>query len=308
MHTETDTAFDHTTRTAVPRFLLGCLAAVAAVGLPGVATTAPVDDRTPATPAVIADHPGGIAARLHAADGTPLPGNVFLLIGPSEAGAEARVYDTTPYTHDRGVHPDTEASNLLANRVVRTITGSEIPLVEMTHASAGGPSGGLTRAIAYLDIVSDGEFTGDLRVAATGQLSSEGHLRGIDHIDAKAAAADLADVDVLFTPTLPTKQTLEAHAARLVGEIARDPHMGGALNDPRRLAAFRQWGADRPVGMDVVDARHLIDVSAYLCGTGSTFACEVTESLDQLAQQRLDDLTAQASSELHRLRVAGGRP
>jgi hypothetical protein len=77
------------------------------------------------------------------------------------------------------------------------------------------------------------------------------------------------------------------------------------LNDARRLATFGRWGADRPDGIDVVDARHLIDVSAYLCGAGSGFACRVTESLDRLAQQRLDDLTEEASAELRRLRASG---
>lgn len=281
------------------RTLLGCcLAVVAAVGFRA---------GTPVTPTAVADDAGGIAARLYDADGTPLPGNVFLLIGPGSGTAETRVYDTTPYTHGLGVHPDTAESNLLANRVVREITGSVIPIVEMTHASAGGPSGGITRAIAYLDVVSDGAFTNGLRVAATGQLTVDGGLRSIEHIDAKTAAADLAGADVLFTPTRPTNATVEAHAARLVGEVTRDLSSGRTLNDPRRVAVFRRWGADRPAGMDVVDARHLIDVSAYLCGTGSTFACEITDSLDRLAQERLDDLTAQASSESHRLRVASGR-
>ena len=96
-----------------------------------------------ADPDHVADEAGGIAARLHDADGTPIAGEVFLLIGSGGSTAKARVYDATPYVDDRAVHPDTVASNLIANRVVRTVTGAGVELVEMTNASAGGPSGGI---------------------------------------------------------------------------------------------------------------------------------------------------------------------
>jgi len=253
-------------------------------------------------PDLAADYQGGIAARLHDADGTPLAGDLFLLIGSSASTRTARVYDSTPYTHDSDSHPDTLASNLTAARNVESITGADIDFIEMTNASVGGLSGGLTRAIAYLDVFSDGAFTGGLRVAATGVLSPEGHVGAIDGIDNKAAAAHLADVDALFTATVPTHSALDAYGARLVGELVRDPSTGGSLNDPRRVQQFREWGANRPSGMDVIDTRHLIDVSSYLCGAGSSFACDVTDRLDRLAQERLDELTADASSEVERLR------
>ena len=124
-------------------------------------------------------------------------------------------------------------------------------------------------------MVSNGAFTGDLRVAATGQLRPGGHVGAIDHIDAKTVAADLADVDVLFTPTVPSTQASETHGARLVGEFVRDPSTGNSLNDPRLVELFDRWGASRPSGMDIVDVRHLIDVSSYLCGAGSDFACHI---------------------------------
>jgi len=300
----------HTTVAASPRFVahlvLACLVAVGVVGddvRPPV-TTSPSDDRGVGVPVpdLVADHAGGIAARLYDADGEPLAGDVFLLIGSGGSTPKARVYDSTPYTHDRPRHPDTVASNLLAARTVERITGAEVEVIEMTSASAGGPSGGLTRAIAYLNALSEGGFTGGLRIAATGVLSPEGHVSSIDDIDAKAAAAHLAEADVLFTPTVPTRWALDAYGARLVGELVRDPDTGGSFHDPRRIEQFRRWGAHRPSGMDVIDARHIIDVSSYLCGAGSTFACDVTGQLGRLAQQRLDSLTEDAGNESARLR------
>ena len=60
--------------------------------------------------------------------------------------------------------------------------------------------------------------------------------------------------------------------------------------------------------MDIVDVRHLIDVSSYLCGAGSDFACEITERLDRQAEQRFDALTDEARSETDRfLSIASGR-
>ena len=42
---------------------------------------------------------GGIAARIHRADGEPVAGDVFLLMGAPGSLATARVYDDTPYVH-----------------------------------------------------------------------------------------------------------------------------------------------------------------------------------------------------------------
>ena len=310
MDIETHLPARHTTlRTArrrpVAHALLTFLVALAAVGfeLPVVANSPEGDQETGESEAdMVSDHVGGIAARLYDADGTPIVGDVFLLIGSGGSTPNARVYDSTPYTHDRGTHPDIVASNLLAAQTVSTITGSDVDFIEMTNGPGGGPSGGLTRAIAYLNVLSDGAFTADLRIAVTGQLSPEGHVSAIDDIDAKAAAAHLADADVLFTPSVPTDEARDAYGARLAGELVRDPSTGRSLNDPRRVELFRRWGADRPAGMDIIDVRHLIDVSSYLCGAGSAFACHITEQLDQQAEQRFADLTDDASAELARFR------
>lgn len=313
MHSQTPPQAHRTTSRAVRKrstsVLLGCLVALTPTGptletpVGSEAVPHPEPSAT-ASPDVVADEIGGIAARLHDVRGEPIAGNVFLLIGPGEVPTRARVYDATPYTHDLGTHPDTAASNVAANRTVREITGSDIEVVEMTNGPGGGPSGGLTRAIAYLDIVSGGAFTGDLRIAATGRLRAGGHVGAIDHIDAKTIAAHLADADVLFTPTIPSTEVRAAYGARTVGESVRDPMTGGALNDPRRVEQFHRWGTGRPAGMDVVDVRHLIDVSSYLCGAGSDVACDITERLDRQAQERLDELTDEASSELERFRAA----
>jgi hypothetical protein len=322
---------------SITHALLGCLVAIIATGFssdapstsePGSSTLCcktdtpaaklPSDHTPPAVvtspdgdqgsrlsePDAVADYVGGTAARLHTTDGTPVVGDVFLLMGSSGSTANARLYDESPYTHNYGTHPDTTASNLLAAQTVQTITGSDLELLELTAAPGGGLSGGVTRAIMYLNVLSDGAFTGDLRVAATGRLGPDGHVSSIHHIDAKTAAAHLANADVLFTPSIPTNAIRDTHSARLVGELIRDPNTGATLNDPHRVEMFHQWGASRPDGMDIVDARHLIDVASYLCGTGSTYACHITELLDTQAQQRYNQLQNDARPETERLHAA----
>lgn len=296
----------HTTQAAASfavlrRLAAWCLAGVVALALHADGPTVSGDGQRWRDPDVVADQPGGTAARLFDADGIAIPGHVFLLIGPTHATEPARLFDATPYVHDGQPHPDTVASNLVANSVAQAVTGSTIDFIAMTSARGGGPSGGLTRAIAYLNVVSDGAFTGDLRVAATGTLNLDGHVGSIDHIDSKFVAARLADVDVLFTPTVPSSGIAAASGASVVGELARDQGAGGSLHDPQRLDRFRSWGEDRSGGIEIVDSRHLIDVSSYLCGAGSDFACQVTETLDRRARHRHDELTRGARSENARL-------
>lgn len=256
-----------------------------AFNVPAVAPSPPVvvtssdDDRGP-TPDATADAAGGIAARLHTADGTPIPGNVFLLMATEGSDATARLYEDTPYTHDNGTAPDAHESNLTAVDTVETITAIDIDLLELTTAPGGGPSGGLPYTVAYLNIISNGAFTGDLRIAATGRLGTHGYIDPINAIDQKSAAAHLADADVLFTPSTPTDHHLDTYNTRYVGELFRARHTGKPLTDERQLDNYHTWGTDQPDGMDIVHVRHIADVAAYLCGTGSSYACHVTELLE----------------------------
>lgn len=228
---------------------------------------------------VVAGYVGGIAARVRTATGSPVPGNLFVLMATAGSDAHARLYDKTPYTHDYGVHADVVKSNVTAVETVEGITGEDLDPVDLTTAPGGGPSGGLIYAITYLNIISNGAFTGDVRVAATGRLSSHGYVHPINAIDEKIAAAHLAGADVLFTPSTPTNENIDEYGARLVGELFRARNTGAALAEERRLDNYRDWGADHPNGMDVVGIRHIADVAAYLCGTGSNYACGIVDIL-----------------------------
>ncbi|MGB3733702.1 MAG: S16 family serine protease [Ilumatobacter sp.] len=227
---------------------------------------------------------GGIAARVHSADGTPIPGDLFVLMALAGSDASARVYDQTPYPHGRTRdHPESTESNRNAARFIADITGNDVPMVDFTSAPGGGDSAGITYAIAYFNILSDGAFSGELTVAATGTVDALGYVYPISAIDEKIAAARLADADVLFTPSIPADELVELHGTRVVGDLFRSRNTGSALDEERKLNVYGRWGTDRPDhGMDVVGVRHIGDVAAYLCGAGSDVACDITDRLENL--------------------------
>jgi hypothetical protein len=257
------------------------LAGIACSFLPLGVTDASSDGpgaATPSAPDRIAEYAGGTAARLYVDGRDPVPGEIYLLLAHHN-GQAARSYEATPLRHRNGVHHDTFESNLAAVDVVEGITGEHVERLDLTSAPAGGPSGGLPYALAYLDLGSDGAFTDGLRIAASGTIRGDGYVGPVTGIDEKTAAAAFVDVAVLFTASVPDRATIDTHGARFVGEMEWVPSPGTSLAEQRHWDRYERWGRERPQGMDVVAVRHLGDVAAYLCGTGSTNACEVVEEL-----------------------------
>ena len=237
------------------------------------------DDDT--SPDETAGYIGGIAAQLRTHDGNDIPGDLFLLMASEGSTAKARLYDHTPYTLTTSdIHPEATESNQAAVDTVEEITGLDIETVDFTSAPGGGPSGGLTYTIAYLNIVSDGAFTGRLTVAATGALQDHGYVQIINSINEKTTAAYLAEADVLFTPSTPNTATIDTFATRIVGELFRARNTGATLTNERLWDNYHSWGTNRSDdGMDIVAVRHIGDVAAYLCGTGSDYACTIRDHL-----------------------------
>ena len=235
-------------------------------------------------PDSVAGFVGGIAARVRSDDGEPIPGDLFLLLAIAGSDNNARLYDRTPYQLGSDqTHTEVIESNQQAVRVIEDITGTDLQMVNFTSAPGGGLSAGVTYAIAYLNIISDGAFTGDLVVAATGNLDQHGYVRPISAINEKTAAAHLAEANVLFTPSMPAAELIEVHDARVVGELFRARNTGSTLADERLWNHYHRWGVNRPNnGMDVVGIRHIGDVAAYLCGAGSDYACDIVQLLENV--------------------------
>ena len=250
----------------------------AARGAPGVEfrTDAEGNGRGPDH---IASYVGGTAARLRRSDGTLVPGELYLLMATPGSDAHARLYEQTPFTHDQGPHADTIVSNAAAQETAVAITNIDTDLVEFTTAPGGGPSGGLTYLLAYLNIISDGEFTADFSVATTGELEAEGYIDLVTAVNEKVGAARAAGVDVLFTSTAPSHAKVAEHAERHVGQWFHSRHGRVTLAEERQLGEYQTWGATRPAELDIVVVGHIADVAAYLCGARSQFACLVADRL-----------------------------
>lgn len=231
------------------------------------------------SPDRVSDLVGGIAARLHVDGRTPVPGELYMLMAKPGSDKLARVYDETVYTPstDRE-RPDMGHSNAVASELASEVVGHPLEERELTQAPRGGPSAGVAYALAYLNIDSVGAHTGDLSVAATGELLASGDLVSIRGIDEKLTAALLAGADVLFTPSVPDPDLVEEHSARIVGDDDRSR----PENSPngRGWDQHRVWGATAPEGaLDIVIVRHLGEVAAYLCGTGSQASCDAAVEL-----------------------------
>lgn len=254
------------------------VAVLVAVLGPSGAVAEPGPDRT-------APSAGGIAARVRTDDGTAVPGDLFVLMATAGSQVHARLYDATPFTHRYGRHADTEASNDTARAAIEELLGDEVPARSFTTPPGGGSSTGLPYAIAYLNLVSGGAFTDRFGVAATGRIDEVGYVHPVQAVDEKTAAAGLAGADVLFTPSTPGHDALDEYGARFVGELHRVRLSGRPLAEERHLDRYREWGSDGPAGMDVVGVRHLGDVAAYLCGAGSSFACDVEAAMSDVVMR-----------------------
>lgn len=247
-------------------------------GAPALASAAETAAEA-ATPDAVADYVGGLAARLRTSDGTPVLGDIFLLAATPGSDAGARLFDQTPYRHDREVAAEALESNFAAVETVQTISGLDPRFLDFTTAPGGGSSGGLTYTIAYLNVVSNGAFTGDLRIAATGRIAPKGYIGPVSAINEKTAAAYLAGADVLFTPGTPASTHLERYSTRYVGEHNRVGLTAMTLSEKRQLDHYHEWGASRADGLDIVGVRHIADVAAYLCGARSPYACTIADHL-----------------------------
>jgi hypothetical protein len=253
--------------------------AAGAIGPVGPQPPIIVDRPTKGSPDQVADYTGGIAARLRRADGTLVPGHLYLMMATVGSDEQARLFEQTPYTRDSGAHADTIESNQLAVAAAEAITGDDIEHIEFTTAPGGGPSGGLTYLIAYLNLVSHGAFTADVNVAATGQLEAEGYIGHIKAVNEKLGAARLAGADVFFTASAPSHPKVAEHAARHAGHLYRSRYGRATLVSERGLDDYETWGATRPKALDVVQVGHIADVAAYLCGAASEYACSIADQL-----------------------------
>ena len=86
----------------------------------------------------------------------------------------------------------------------------ELPLeIDIDSGSIGGPSAGLALTLGIIDLLTPGELTGELKVAATGTISFDGSVGAIGEVDQKAIAAERAGVELFLVPVSNLRDALE---------------------------------------------------------------------------------------------------
>ncbi len=77
----------------------------------------------------------------------------------------------------------------------------ELPVgVSIDSGTIGGPSAGLALTLGIIDLLTPGELTGDLVVAATGTIGFDGSVGPVGEVDQKTIAAQRAGVDLFLVP------------------------------------------------------------------------------------------------------------
>jgi PDZ domain-containing protein len=100
---------------------------------------------------------------------------------------------------------------------VRLTTKVELPFdITIDSGRVVGPSAGLAYALELLDLLTAGELTGGLKVAATGELASSGEVGPVGGVAQKVVAVKRAGADVFIVP----KQN-EAEAREKAGDGLR---------------------------------------------------------------------------------------
>jgi PDZ domain-containing protein len=73
--------------------------------------------------------------------------------------------------------------------------------VSIQVGDIGGPSAGLALTLGLLDVLSDGNLTGGLHVAATGTISPDGSVGAVGGVAEKTVAVRRAGAQVFFVPS-----------------------------------------------------------------------------------------------------------
>jgi hypothetical protein len=143
--------------------------------------------------------------------------------------------------------------------------------------AADGTSAGVLFALADIDLLTPGSLAGDLRVAATGSIGSDGTVTAVRLVDAKVAAARLAAADVVFAPDFPTGAGPVTRVSSHGGEPTVDRAIGDWLNTGGFEAAGR--AAASRSGTALVQIDDVRQALAWLCGrTGLRLTCDVARA------------------------------
>ncbi len=218
---------------------------------------------------------GGVAARIE------LVGNdfgddssVWYRLAYVDGGTRLQVFEHYA-VGTRGPEADIVASQHTAWQVASDIVGPDLDstasadLPDWARVNTGndtGYSAGLIFTLAYLDVLTPGPLVGDLRVAGSGGIGSDGVVTPAFGLETKVAAALLTQPDVVFlTAALP----LIDNVTVVESEHTRLPTAGYTVAEWLNLDGYEHVGrvAAAHAGTIALVAVHdLRQALAWLCG------------------------------------------
>lgn len=166
----------------------------------------------------LVDAPGDLepllGARLLSVDGNPptsgpVPAGIWLLAD--------RVGDVHVVEVQEGHGAVAESAKAAAHRdpdVPQEPSAMFVSAPVFELSEIGGTSAGLALAMAWTDLVTDGDLTEGRRIAATGALASDGSVREVSGVEQKLLAAVEAEADLVLVPSAydgPVPAGLEVH-------------------------------------------------------------------------------------------------
>ena len=107
-------------------------------------------------------------------------------------------------------HPDIEGSGFLGVQIETPIRADAPFDVGFEVGRVRGPSAGLAFSLAIIDVLSEGELTGGLKVATTGTINVNGVVGPVGGVPQKIEAAKRSGIELFL---VPPSELLDATAA-----------------------------------------------------------------------------------------------
>jgi hypothetical protein len=203
-----------------------------------------------------------------------------------EGGDHVRVHEHgAPMT--RSPESDIAKSANVAWHVASALLGAsadgarpaEIPVwARPRTGGSDGTSAGVVFALADLDLLTPGRLVGDLRVAGTGSIGSDGVLTAVRAVDAKLAAARLAHADVVFSPDFPVGS---APVTTVISHVGTDDGLR-TIGEWLNMTAYERAGRRaslRSGELALVQVDDVRQALGWLCGrTDGRLVCAIARA------------------------------
>ena len=112
-------------------------------------------------------------------------------------------------------HPEKQGVGFLGV-VIETPVRADVPFeITIDVGNVRGPSAGLAFSLSILDVITEGELTGGLRIATTGTIDRYGYVGPVGGVPQKTEAAIQSGIDLFLVPPAEYAAALEIANERM---------------------------------------------------------------------------------------------